>query len=105
MILVDETTKFIEDHVETNWVDPFLACVALGSVNVPHSPPDRYLGGDKIAGVYPTKHMDVLLEMDKVVGSLISLREENPENTIIIFARVTMGDWGVGKECGAFLKW
>jgi hypothetical protein len=48
MILVDETTKFIEDHVETNGVDPFLAYVALGSVHVPHSPPDRYLAEIKL---------------------------------------------------------
>ena len=41
--------------------------------------------------------MDVLLEMDKVVGSLISLREENPENTIIIFAS---DNGGLGRRKG-----
>jgi len=88
MILVNETTKFIENHLDSGGEDPFFAYVAMGAAHIPHSPPDRYLNGDKVAKVYPDRHMDMLLEMDKVVGSLVSLIEDKglAEDTIIIFA-------------------
>ena len=34
------------------------------------------MNGVDIAGEYPTKHMDMLNEMDHVVGSLVSMIEE-----------------------------
>ncbi len=60
--------------------------MALGSVHVPHSPPDKYADGSRIKGEYPTAHMDLLLELDKVVGSLMSTVEDNglAEDTIIM---------------------
>ncbi len=61
--------------------------MALGSVHTPHSPPDKYVDGSPIKGEYPTAHMDVLYELDKVVGSLVSTVENNglASDTIIIF--------------------
>ena len=52
-----------------------------------HSPPKTYLDGSPIAGVYPSGQMDLLLEMDKVVGSLVQqLNDRNLLNdTIVIF--------------------
>ena len=104
MILVNETTAFIEDHLQKGEDDPFFAYVALGSVHGPHSPPDRYLDGDPVVGTYATKHMDLLLEMDKVVGSLVTLIEEKnlAEDTIIIFASDNGGGKGTDPSTGHY---
>lgn len=77
MILVNETKAFIEDHLAERPDDPFFIDFSLGSVHLPHSPPDYYMDGTPIAGVYPdTPHLSMLLEMDKIVGSIISLVQE-----------------------------
>ena len=89
MILVNETTKFIDDHLDNrlNADDPFFTYVALGSVHAPHSPPNHYMNGEPVADVHQTRHLDMLKEMDMVVGSLISALEHRnlAEDTIIIF--------------------
>lgn len=103
-ILVNETTKFIDDFVASGDDEPFFAYVSLGAVHTPHSPPYLYLNGDKIAGEHVTKHLDLLLEMDKVVGSLVSLIEDNglAEDTIIIFASDNGGGIQTDPETGHF---
>jgi arylsulfatase A-like enzyme len=87
MILVNETAAFIDNHMKDKPDDPFFAYVALGAVHIPHSPPNFYLDGSRICEKYPTRHLDMLLELDKVVGSLISIIEQRQatNNTIIIF--------------------
>jgi arylsulfatase A-like enzyme len=87
MILVNETIKFVDKHLEANNGSPFFAYVALGSVHIPHSPPNLYLDGSPIAHQYQTRHLDMLHELDKVVGSLIQMIEERnlAEDTLIIF--------------------
>ena len=101
MILVDETRKFIKKHLRERPDDPFFAYVGLGAVHRPHSPPDRYLDGSKIKNRYKTAHLDMLGEMDKVVGSLISIIERNnlEKDTIIIFASDN-GGLGASEETG-----
>lgn len=89
-ILVNETEAFLDEHVANvakGSSDPFFTYVALGAVHGPHSPPKTYLDGSKIAGSYPSFHMDMLLEMDKAVGSIVSMVEDKglAEDTIIIF--------------------
>ena len=89
-ILVNETEAFLDEHVANvakGSSDPFFTYVALGAVHGPHSPPKTYLDGSKIAGSYPSFHMDILLEMDKAVGSIVSMVEDKglAEDTIIIF--------------------
>ncbi|GFH58135.1 hypothetical protein CTEN210_14611, partial [Chaetoceros tenuissimus] len=88
MIVVNETTRFINEHMETTPEDPFFAYVALGSVHIPHSPPNYYLNGEPIANQYPNGHLDLLSEMDHIVGSLVTLIEEKglADDTIIIFS-------------------
>ena len=100
MIVVNETEKFIDDHLRTNSSQPFFTYVALGGVHVPHSPPDRYLDGTPIAGQHATPHMDVLSELDMVVGSLIKNLEKRKilEDTIIIF---TSDNGGLGMLTGS----
>jgi hypothetical protein len=85
MILVNETKAFLDQNMDSS--DPFFAYVALGAVHLPNSPPDEFLDGSKVAGEYGTQHMDVLYEMDKVVGALVESLEERQllEDTIIIF--------------------
>jgi arylsulfatase A-like enzyme len=87
MILVNETRRFLDDHMKKRKDDPFFAYVALGNVHTPHAPPKKYFDGSTIAGYYPTDHMNVLREMDMVVGSLIGLLSERKllNNTIVVF--------------------
>ena len=87
MILVNETERFLDTHLSTRSEDPFFAYVALGAVHEPHSPPRKYIDGSPVAGEYENLHMDLLGEMDKVVGSLVDLIEKRQllEKTIIIF--------------------
>ncbi len=99
-IVVNETIDFIDDHVKNYSRKPFFAYAALGAVHIPHSPPDTYLDGTKIKGVYPTRHMDMLLEMDKSVGSLMDAIDERDltSNTIVIF---TSDNGGVPPKDGS----
>ena len=99
MIVVNETQSFIEDHLRNNGDAPFFAYVALGTAHEPHSPPDEYLDGTKVADVYQTRHMDMLLEMDKAVGTIVDLIETKnlAEDTIIIF---TSDNGGLGPRKG-----
>ncbi|GFH57531.1 hypothetical protein CTEN210_14007 [Chaetoceros tenuissimus] len=85
MRLVQETNDFLANH---NTTDPFFIYFAMGAVHTPHSPAQTYLDGTKIAGTYNTSHLDLLHEMDLVVGSLTSMLEDQGliEDTIIIFA-------------------
>lgn len=87
-ILVNETIDFIDAHLAETPSKPFFSYVALGAVHVPHSPPNYFLDGTPVKGEYPTRHLDMLLEMDKVVGSIVKHIEKRniQEETIIIFA-------------------
>lgn len=76
MLLAKEVKKFIRTNVRKTANKPFFAYVALGAAHIPHTPPIQYLDGSPVANVYPTRHMDILGEMDKVVG-------ENFEKQII----------------------
>ena len=99
-ILVNETIKFLDDHLENDADKPFFTYVALGAVHTPHSPPDTYLKGERIAGEYPTPHMDVLLEMDMIVGTYKTMLEERGllEDTIFFF---TSDNGGLGMNTGS----
>jgi arylsulfatase A-like enzyme len=88
MILVNETNAFLDYHMENRKDDPFFAYVALGSVHIPHSPPRQYLDGSPVAGENLNLHLDMLFEMDKVIGSLVDSIEQRglANETIIIFS-------------------
>jgi len=63
MVLVNETARFLDQHLATRSHDPFFAYVALGAVHIPHTPPDVYVVDDgtgeshPVAGQYPTVFM------------------------------------------------
>ena len=102
MVLVNETERFIDSHLSsTRQDDPFFAYVALGSVHLPHSPPYSYLDGSPVDGEYESKHMDLLGELDKIVGSLLEILETRNllEDTVIIFTSDN-GGLGDSKEYG-----
>lgn len=114
-IIVNETTRFIEEHFDSRADDPFFLYTALGAVHAPQTPPTIYLDGTPVAGEYPTAHMDMLLELDKIVGSLVSLVEKKAhgEDTIIIFtsdnggirkARSNPGERGAGHLSSGLLR-
>ena len=87
MIVVHETIQFIDNHLEQDNDDPFFAYVAIGAVHSHHSPPDFYLDGSCVAHTTETRHLDMLKELDMIVGSLVSAAESRnlTEETIIIF--------------------
>ncbi len=97
MKLVNETEDFLDAHMLSRPDDPFFAYVALGSAHIPHSPPDEYIDGTKVAGEYGNGHLDILYEMDKVVGSLVgALESRNLANdTIVVF---TSDNGGLGAK-------
>ena len=105
MILVNETETFLDDHLDQyghgdDNTTPFFTYVALGSVHEPHSPPTKYMDDTLIDGQHPTKHLDMLSELDKVVGSLVSLLESRDliQDTIILF---TSDNGGLGGKFGS----
>lgn len=85
MRIVQEVENFVGKHDQSS---PFFIYAALGQVHIPHSPPNFYLDGTPIAGTHDNKHLDLLYEMDKVIGSIISSVESRGmmENTLVIFA-------------------
>jgi len=90
MVLVDETKRFLDDHLNNRPDDPFFTYFATGSVHVPHSPPNIYdVDGTatSVKGSQFTAHMDMLFELDLVVGSLMKALEDRNliEDTIIVF--------------------
>lgn len=97
MILVNETKAFLDNHVAHRGDDPFFTYVALGSVHIPHSPPDYYLDGSPVAGKYPNEFLSMLDELDKVVGSLLRTLDERQllEDTMIVF---TSDNGGLGPK-------
>ncbi len=102
MILVNETSKFIDRHLEQNSSQPFFTYVALGSVHIPHSPPYKYIDGTKVRKEYFTRHLDLLFEMDKVVGSVVSMIEDKnlADDTIFIFTSDNGGLLGKSANVG-----
>ena len=81
--IVKEVDDFLANHDTT---DPFFLYVGLGQVHIPHSPP-KFYNGTPVEGVFGDPHLDLLYEMDLVVGSLMSSVEDRGllENTLVIF--------------------
>jgi len=97
-ILAKEFDGFLEKR--NGATRPFFSYVALGAVHIPHSPPDYYYSLRQaiqnnqtspvkipVAEQYPTRHMDMISEVDLVVESLLFSLESRDllKDTIIIF--------------------
>lgn len=101
--LVTETENFLDGHLSNPSTrnKPFFSYVALGGVHIPHSPPKFWRDGvTPIKGQFPTPHMDLLYEMDLVVGSLVQGLTDRGllEDTIVIF---TTDNGGLGGKYGS----
>ena len=96
MILVNETKAFLDNHVSSE-SNPFFTYIALGAVHLPNTPPYHFDDGSPVAKEFGTPHMDVLYEMDKVVGALVEALDDRNllEDTIIIF---TSDNGGLNNE-------
>lgn len=66
--------------------EPFFMYYCSQAVHLPHTPP-KELDGIEIAGTTPSKHMDMIRELDVQIGMLVDelKRQGIYENTIIIF--------------------
>ena len=102
MIIVNETQRFIDNHLGNSDTaeKPFFTYLPLGAAHKPHTPPYHFIDGTPIAGVYPNAHMDILNELDMVVGSVIRILEERNvlNDTIVIFTSDNGGLNGANSE-------
>ncbi len=83
-LLVNKAVTYISTH--SNQEDPFFIYYCSQAVHLPHTPPDS-LNGIPIAGTTPTKHMDMIKELDVQMGMIIdALKAQGVyDNTLIIF--------------------
>ncbi|MEP2239175.1 MAG: arylsulfatase [Maribacter sp.] len=82
-MLVYSAKNYIEDNA--NKEKPFFMYYSSLAVHLPHNPTDE-LNGIKIAGTTPSKHLDLVKELDVQVQMLIDTLKEQGiyDNTIII---------------------
>lgn len=83
-LLVNKAVDYIQKHAKQE--DPFFIYYCSQAVHLPHTPP-RELNGQKIAGTTPSKHMDMIKELDVQMGMLIQALKDQGiyENTLFIF--------------------
>lgn len=83
-LLVEKATDYIRRLASQE--EPFFLYYCSQAVHLPHTPPTE-LNGVKIAGTTPSKHMDMIKELDVQIGMLVEelKRQGVFEHTIIIF--------------------
>lgn len=83
-MLVDKAMDYIRQQAGQQ--EPFFLYYCSQAVHLPHTPP-KELNGVKIAGTTPSKHMDMIKELDVQIGMMVEelKRQGVFENTIIIF--------------------
>ena len=93
-LLVNKAVDYI--NRQSGNANPFFLYYASQAVHVPHTPPKK-LNGVKIAGGTPSKHLDMIKELDTQIGMLLEALKANGvfENTLIIF---TSDNGGLNKN-------
>lgn len=83
-LLVGKAVDYISNHAKDQ--KPFFMYYCSQAVHTPHAAP-KELNGVKIAGTTPSRHMDMIKELDVQMGMLITALKEKGiyENTVIIF--------------------
>ena len=83
-LLANKAVDYINNH--SNREKPFFMYYCSQAVHLPHTP-SKELNGIKIAGTTPSKHMDMIKELDVQMGMLVEALKEKGiyENTIFIF--------------------
>ncbi|NRB52554.1 MAG: arylsulfatase [Saprospiraceae bacterium] len=83
-LLVGKALNYIRQKAGQQ--EPFFLYYCSQAVHLPHTPPAE-LNGIKIAGTTPSKHMDMIKELDVQIGMMVEelKRQGIFENTLIIF--------------------
>lgn len=83
-LLVSKGMEYIQNNAHKE--KPFFMYYCSQAVHLPHAPP-AYLNGKKVAGTTPTRHLDMVKELDIQIEMLIeTLKKEGIyKNTIFIF--------------------
>lgn len=83
-LISSKAVDFINNHASEP--DPFFLYYCSPMVHVPHCPPDEF-DGKKIAGATPSRHLDMLLDLDQQVKRIVDALESNGvrDNTLIVF--------------------
>mmetsp|Transcript_26125 Transcript_26125/g.60065 ORF Transcript_26125/g.60065 Transcript_26125/m.60065 type:complete len:389 (+) Transcript_26125:754-1920(+) len=90
--------SFLTIILKCTRISPFFTYLALGTMHVPYTPPERFIDGTKIKGRYDSDELNILYELDLVVGYVVSSLKRRGllDNTLIIF----MSDNGGGRRNG-----
>jgi len=82
-LLVNKAVDFINEN--SNLEKPFFMYYCTQAVHKPHTPPKK-LNGTKIANTTPSKHLDMVKELDVQMEMIINTLKKNGvyENTLII---------------------
>ncbi|WP_111708234.1 sulfatase family protein [Lutibacter citreus] len=93
-ILANKAVDYIAKNAHNE--EPFFMYYCSQAVHTPHDPPTE-INGIKIKGTTPSKHLDMVKELDEQVGMLINeLKQQGIyENTVIIF---TSDNGGLGSD-------
>lgn len=83
-LLANKAVDYIKAYAKSK--QPFFMYYCSQAVHTPHAPIDE-LNGIKIAGTTPSKHMDMIKELDVQVGMMVDeLKKQGIyENTVFIF--------------------
>lgn len=84
-MLSKRAVKFIAKNAKEN--QPFFLCYWSPMVHVPHEPP-REFDGRKVRGETPTRHLDMLIDLDQQVGRIVGALKKagQYEQTLIVFS-------------------
>ncbi|WP_298369661.1 arylsulfatase [uncultured Lutibacter sp.] len=93
-LLARKAVDYIAENA--NKSAPFFMYYCSQAVHTPHAPPTE-INGVKIKGTTPSKHLDMVKELDQQVGMLINeLKKQGVyDNTVIIF---TSDNGGLGPD-------
>ncbi|MDO6425055.1 sulfatase-like hydrolase/transferase, partial [Saccharophagus degradans] len=83
-LLANKAVNFIADKAKSD--KPFFMYYCSQAVHTPHMASEE-LNGVKIAGTTPSRHMDMIKELDVQVGMMVEeLKKQGIyENTVFIF--------------------
>lgn len=84
--LLSGLLDYLEEWSGSSERSPFFVYYAPSAVHAPHSPPDEFLG-KFVRGQTPTRHLDMVLHLDLIVGEILAYLREHDliDNTVLIF--------------------
>mmetsp|Transcript_15698 Transcript_15698/g.35350 ORF Transcript_15698/g.35350 Transcript_15698/m.35350 type:complete len:387 (-) Transcript_15698:54-1214(-) len=87
MAIIREHERFLDDHLKYHSNRSFFSFLSLGAIHAPYSPPDIFMDGTKVKGKYASNQLNMLYEMDLLVGRVVADLERRNllHNTLVIF--------------------